>query len=105
MLSQLGEIRRGTQQDRPTRHPLAANSPTIRCVSARTPTSTPRVGSAGSTRPSVDGGGFEYVRDRQAVRRPLAPPDPVSRPLYVVDEGSGFLAGQSLDVSGGSAFP
>jgi NAD(P)-dependent dehydrogenase (short-subunit alcohol dehydrogenase family) len=31
------------------------------------------------------------------------PPDLVSTLLYVVDEGSGFLTGQTLNVSGGSA--
>ncbi|MGW6795894.1 hypothetical protein [Streptomyces chartreusis] len=49
-------------------------------------------------------GGFESVRERQAVPRTQEPSDLVSTLLYVVDEGSGFLAGQTLNVSGGSAF-
>lgn len=44
------------------------------------------------------------VRDRQAVPRAQTPSDLVSTLLYVVDEGSGFLTGQTLNVSGGSAF-
>lgn len=50
------------------------------------------------------GGGFESVRERQAVPRTQEPSDLVSTLLYVVDEGSGFLTGQTLNVSGGSAF-
>ncbi|MFG2374960.1 SDR family NAD(P)-dependent oxidoreductase [Streptomyces sp. NPDC048504] len=49
-------------------------------------------------------GGFEHVRDGQAVPRTQEPSDLVSTLLYVVDEGSGFLTGQTLNVSGGSAF-
>ncbi|MGW6731714.1 SDR family NAD(P)-dependent oxidoreductase [Streptomyces sp. NPDC055013] len=49
-------------------------------------------------------GGFEHGRDRQAVPKAQAPSDLVSTLLYVVDEGSGFLTGQTLNVSGGSAF-
>lgn len=49
-------------------------------------------------------GGFEYVREQQAVRRTQEPADLVSTLLYVVDEDSGFLTGQTLNVSGGSAF-
>ncbi|MFF5476256.1 SDR family NAD(P)-dependent oxidoreductase [Streptomyces sp. NPDC012935] len=49
-------------------------------------------------------GGFEPVRDPQAVPRAQAPSDLVSTLLYVVDEGSGFLTGQTLNVSGGSSF-
>ncbi|MFJ4364331.1 SDR family oxidoreductase [Streptomyces chartreusis] len=49
-------------------------------------------------------GGFESVRERQVVPRTQEPSDLVSTLLYVVDEGSGFLAGQTLNVSGGSAF-
>ncbi|WP_405867169.1 SDR family NAD(P)-dependent oxidoreductase [Streptomyces sp. NBC_00005] len=49
-------------------------------------------------------GGFEFIRDRQVVRRTQETPDLVSTLLYVVDEGSGFLTGQTLNVSGGSAF-
>jgi NAD(P)-dependent dehydrogenase (short-subunit alcohol dehydrogenase family) len=44
------------------------------------------------------------VRDRQAVPRAQTPSYLVSTLLYVVDEGSGFLTGQTLNVSGGSAF-
>ncbi|MFC8245833.1 SDR family NAD(P)-dependent oxidoreductase [Streptomyces chartreusis] len=50
------------------------------------------------------GGGFERVRERQAVPRTQEPSDLVSTLLYVVDGGSGFLTGQTLNVSGGSAF-
>lgn len=49
-------------------------------------------------------GGFEYIRGRQAVPRTQQPSDLVSTLLYVVDEGSGFLTGQTLNVSGGSAY-
>jgi NAD(P)-dependent dehydrogenase (short-subunit alcohol dehydrogenase family) len=49
-------------------------------------------------------GGFEHVRDQQVVPRTQRPSDLVSTLLYVVDEGSGFLTGQTLNVSGGSAF-
>lgn len=49
-------------------------------------------------------GGFEHVRDGQVVPRTQEPSDLVSTLLYVVDEGSGFLTGQTLNVSGGSAF-
>ncbi|MHC3471377.1 SDR family NAD(P)-dependent oxidoreductase [Streptomyces sp. 7R007] len=49
-------------------------------------------------------GGFDAVRGRQAVPRTPEPSDLVSTLLYVVDEGSGFLTGQTLNVSGGSAF-
>ncbi|MFE0675735.1 SDR family NAD(P)-dependent oxidoreductase [Streptomyces sp. NPDC058867] len=47
-------------------------------------------------------GGFEQVRARQAVARTQEPSDLVSTLLYVVDEGSGFLTGHTLNVSGGS---
>ncbi|MEU1195209.1 SDR family NAD(P)-dependent oxidoreductase [Streptomyces sp. NPDC005813] len=49
------------------------------------------------------GGGFEHVRAQQAVPRTQEPSDLLSTLLYVVDEGSGFLTGQTLDVGGGSA--
>ncbi|MFE9598755.1 SDR family NAD(P)-dependent oxidoreductase [Streptomyces hokutonensis] len=49
-------------------------------------------------------GGFEHVRDQQVVPRIQQPSDLVSTLLYVVDEGSGFLTGQTLNVSGGSAY-
>ncbi|MGX9885273.1 SDR family NAD(P)-dependent oxidoreductase [Streptomyces sp. NPDC002276] len=49
-------------------------------------------------------GGFERVRDQQVVPRTQQPSDLVSTLLYVVDEGSGFLTGQTLNVSGGSAY-
>jgi hypothetical protein len=38
------------------------------------------------------------------VRRAQEPADLVSTLLYVVDEGSGCLTGQTLNVSGGPAF-
>lgn len=49
-------------------------------------------------------GGFAQVRSGQAVERTQEPADLVSTLLYVVDEGSGFLTGQTLNVSGGSAY-
>ncbi|MGW3646910.1 SDR family NAD(P)-dependent oxidoreductase [Streptomyces sp. NPDC000878] len=49
-------------------------------------------------------GGFEHVRAQQAVPRTQLPSDLVSTLLYVIDEGSGFLTGQTLNVSGGSAY-
>ncbi|MER5181148.1 SDR family oxidoreductase [Streptomyces sp. NPDC002896] len=49
-------------------------------------------------------GGFERVRARQIVPRTEEPRDLVSTLLYVVDEGSGFLTGQTLNVGGGSAY-
>ncbi|MGW0705444.1 SDR family NAD(P)-dependent oxidoreductase [Streptomyces sp. NPDC002643] len=49
-------------------------------------------------------GGFEYVRAQQAVPWTQEPADLVSTLLYVVDEGSGFLTGQTLNVGGGSAY-
>lgn len=49
------------------------------------------------------GGGFERVRDSQVVRSVEEPGDLVSTLLYVCDEGSGFLTGQTINVDGGSA--
>ncbi|MFJ4835050.1 SDR family NAD(P)-dependent oxidoreductase [Streptomyces sp. NPDC088747] len=49
-------------------------------------------------------GGFEHVRSQQAVPRTQEPSDLVSTLLYVVDEGSDFLTGQTLNVAGGSAY-
>ncbi|MGW0823428.1 SDR family NAD(P)-dependent oxidoreductase [Streptomyces sp. NPDC002845] len=49
-------------------------------------------------------GGFEHVRAQQVVGRTQEPGDLVSTLLYVVDEGSGFLTGQTLNVAGGSAY-
>jgi NAD(P)-dependent dehydrogenase (short-subunit alcohol dehydrogenase family) len=49
-------------------------------------------------------GGFAYVRSQQAVPRTEEPADLVSSLLYAVDEGSGFLTGQTLNVGGGSAY-
>ncbi|RKS74228.1 3-oxoacyl-[acyl-carrier protein] reductase [Actinomadura pelletieri DSM 43383] len=48
-------------------------------------------------------GGFERVRDLQVVRAVEEPADLVSTLLYVVDEGSGFLTGQTINIDGGSA--
>jgi 3-oxoacyl-[acyl-carrier protein] reductase len=48
-------------------------------------------------------GGFERVRDLQCVPRIEEPEDLVSTLLYVCDEGSGFLTGQTINVDGGSA--
>ncbi|MFD8721027.1 SDR family NAD(P)-dependent oxidoreductase [Streptomyces sp. NPDC059629] len=49
-------------------------------------------------------GGFGLVRSQRVVPRTQETADLVSTLLYVVDEGSGFLTGQTLNVSGGSAF-
>ncbi|MBO2449434.1 SDR family oxidoreductase [Actinomadura barringtoniae] len=48
-------------------------------------------------------GGFERVRELQAVPAQEMPGDLVSTLLYVCDEGSGFLTGQTINVDGGSA--
>ncbi|TDD61260.1 SDR family NAD(P)-dependent oxidoreductase, partial [Actinomadura rubrisoli] len=48
-------------------------------------------------------GGFERVRGLQAVPTVEEPADLVSTLLYVCDEGSGFLTGQTINVDGGSA--
>ncbi|HEV7933824.1 MAG TPA: SDR family oxidoreductase [Actinomadura sp.] len=48
-------------------------------------------------------GGFERVRGLQVVPRTEVPADLVSTLLYVCDEGSGFLTGQTINVDGGSA--
>jgi 3-oxoacyl-[acyl-carrier protein] reductase len=48
-------------------------------------------------------GGFERVRDSQCVPAVEEPGDLVSTLLYVCDEGSGFLTGQTINVDGGSA--
>ncbi|MBT2214118.1 MULTISPECIES: SDR family NAD(P)-dependent oxidoreductase [Actinomadura] len=48
-------------------------------------------------------GGFERVRDLQVVPRVGDPADLISTLLYVCDEGSGFLTGQTINVDGGSA--
>jgi hypothetical protein len=45
-----------------------------------------------------------HVRAQQAVPRTQEPSDLVSTLLYVVDEGSAFLTGQTLNVAGGSAY-
>lgn len=60
------------------------------------------VGTTTADRPA--GAGFEHFRARRAAAPALEPSDLVSTLLYVVDEGSGFLTGQTLNVSGGSAF-
>ncbi|MFJ3669909.1 SDR family NAD(P)-dependent oxidoreductase [Streptomyces sp. NPDC090106] len=77
---------------------LAPDGITVNAIAptmVRTATAERTVGAAG---------GFEHVRDQQAVRRTQEPADLVSTLLYVVDEGSGFLTGQTLNVSGGSAY-
>ncbi|GAB2848512.1 SDR family NAD(P)-dependent oxidoreductase [Actinoallomurus bryophytorum] len=48
-------------------------------------------------------GGFDRVRASQIVPRVEEPGDLVSTLLYVCDEGSGFLTGQTINVDGGSA--
>ncbi|GGN59651.1 hypothetical protein GCM10011579_024060 [Streptomyces albiflavescens] len=47
---------------------------------------------------------LRHVRAQQAVPRTQEPSDLVSTLLHVVDEGSGFLTGQTLNVAGGSAY-
>jgi NAD(P)-dependent dehydrogenase (short-subunit alcohol dehydrogenase family) len=48
-------------------------------------------------------GGFDRVRALQVVPDMEEPHDLVSTLLYVCDEGSGFLTGQTINVDGGSA--
>ncbi len=48
-------------------------------------------------------GGFERVIGLQVVPRQEHPQDLVSTLLYVCDEGSAFLTGQTINVDGGSA--
>lgn len=48
-------------------------------------------------------GGFDRVRGLQVVPATEEPRDLLSTLLYVVDEGSGFLTGQTINVDGGSA--
>jgi NAD(P)-dependent dehydrogenase (short-subunit alcohol dehydrogenase family) len=48
-------------------------------------------------------GGFERVRALQCVPRTEQPGDLTSTLLYVCDEGSDFLTGQTINVDGGSA--
>jgi NAD(P)-dependent dehydrogenase (short-subunit alcohol dehydrogenase family) len=48
-------------------------------------------------------GGFDRVRAIQVVPDIEEPRDLVSTLLYVCDEGSGFLTGQTINVDGGSA--
>ncbi|WP_328420940.1 SDR family NAD(P)-dependent oxidoreductase [Streptomyces sp. NBC_00443] len=84
-----------------TRSLAAALAPYGITVNAIAP-STVRTAPAG--RRAGPDSGFEHVRDRQTVPRAQTPSDLVSTLLYVVDEGSGFLTGQTLNVSGGSAF-
>jgi NAD(P)-dependent dehydrogenase (short-subunit alcohol dehydrogenase family) len=48
-------------------------------------------------------GGFSRVRSLQCVPATEQPADLVSTLLYVCDEGSGFLTGQTINVDGGSA--
>ncbi|MFI9833519.1 SDR family NAD(P)-dependent oxidoreductase [Streptomyces sp. NPDC051913] len=84
-----------------TRALAAALAPYAITVNAIAPT---MVRTATAERTVGADGGFALVRDRQAVRRTQEPSDLVSTLLYVVDEGSGFLTGQTLNVSGGSAY-
>ena len=48
-------------------------------------------------------GGFERIRALQAIPATERPEDLVSTLMYVCDEGSGFLTGQTINVDGGSA--
>jgi NAD(P)-dependent dehydrogenase (short-subunit alcohol dehydrogenase family) len=58
---------------------------------------------ATATRTTGADGGFERVRDLQVVPAIEEPADLVSTLMYVCDEGSGFLTGQTVNVDGGSA--
>jgi NAD(P)-dependent dehydrogenase (short-subunit alcohol dehydrogenase family) len=84
-----------------TRAPASALGPydiTVNVIApsmVRTATAERTVGAAG---------GLEHVRVQQAVSRTQEPSDPVSTLRYVVDEGSGVLTGQTLNVAGGSAY-
>lgn len=49
-------------------------------------------------------GGFERVQALQVVPTTEEPADLVSTLLYICDEGSAFLTGQTINVDGGSAF-
>jgi NAD(P)-dependent dehydrogenase (short-subunit alcohol dehydrogenase family) len=49
------------------------------------------------------GGGFERVQGLQVIPRVEEAGDLVSTLMYVCDEGSGFLTGQTINVDGGSA--
>lgn len=84
-----------------TRALAAALAPYEITVNAIAPT---MVRTATAERTVGADGGFEFVRAGQAVTRTQEPSDLVSTLLYVVDEGSGFLTGQTLNVSGGSAY-
>ncbi|NNN35921.1 SDR family oxidoreductase [Streptomyces sp. S3(2020)] len=84
-----------------TRALAAALAPYDITVNAIAPT---MVRTATAERTVGADGGFAFVRGRQAVARTQEPADLVSTLLYVVDEGSGFLTGQTLNVSGGSAY-
>ncbi|MFG2002841.1 SDR family NAD(P)-dependent oxidoreductase [Spirillospora sp. NPDC048911] len=69
-------------------------------VNAIAPGLTRTATAAGST--GADGG-FARVRALQAIPVTETPADLVSTLLYVCDEGSGFLTGQTINVDGGSA--
>ncbi|MBE8474610.1 SDR family NAD(P)-dependent oxidoreductase [Streptomyces justiciae] len=84
-----------------TRALAAALAPYEITVNAIAPT---MVRTATAERTVGADGGFEAVRGGQAVHRTQEPSDLVSTLLYVVDEGSAFLTGQTLNVSGGSAY-
>lgn len=58
---------------------------------------------ATAARTTGAGGGFDRVRQLQVVPAREEPRDLLSTLLYVVDEGSGFLTGQTINVDGGSA--
>jgi len=85
-----------------TRSLASALAPCGITVNAIAP-STVRPGTAGRTAGAP--GGSEHVRALRAVPRTQEPADLVSTLLYVVDEGSGLLTGQTLNVAGGWACP
>lgn len=49
-------------------------------------------------------GGFERARARQAVQETPGPADLVTTLLYICDERSGFLTGQTVNVDGGHRY-
>jgi NAD(P)-dependent dehydrogenase (short-subunit alcohol dehydrogenase family) len=63
----------------------------------------PGLGTETAIRTNGANGGFERAIAGQSVLVTEEPVNLVSAPLYVCDEGSGFLTGQTIVVDGGSA--